>query len=314
MQKNQLIAVAGGALLFLLGLVIGISVAGPDEMAIEEAVAGRVDAAVAAQNQRLDKLEASVATLSGELGGRLEGLGGTVDAGARTMDEIGSRLGDVGTRLGDSLADLGQSLAGAIEDSKAASLAALESGLAGLRGQISSPAAPAAEDAPTAATPADPGTPPEGLSAGETALLSDGALRVFVSRVDDAAGEASLRANGQDFALAVGDAATVASAAGDCRLSLDAVDRGHASVSGACGDALPAPDGAAPGTTVDLAEGLRVFVSGVGDDGARLAINGVATQTVPLGQSVEVRVGDRSCRVSVENIDRGRVALGYVCG
>ena len=36
---------------------------------------------------------------------------------------------------------------------------------------------------------------------------------------------------------------------------------------------------------VDLAEGLRVFVSGVTDSGARIAVNGVESQTVPLGEA-----------------------------
>ena len=121
-------------------------------------------------------------------------------------------------------------------------------------------------------------------------------------------------ANGTDLTLSVGQSQTLSGRAGECKVTLDALDRGHATVSGACGDALPAPAGAAPGSIVDLAEGLRVFVSGVTDAGARIAVNGVETRTVPLGESIDVKVGDQACRVSVESIDRGRVALGYVCG
>ncbi|HET9070118.1 MAG TPA: hypothetical protein VFN28_15870 [Amaricoccus sp.] len=306
MQKNQLLAVAGGAVLFLLGLVIGIAVSGPDTDAIEAAVAAKIDAANAAQADRIGKLEESVAAL----GSRLDGLGGNVDAGAQAV-------GDVGAKIGDTLTTLGQSLNEAIESSKAASLAALESGLAGLRGRISASPDASSDDAAPAAAPeaaANPGTPPEGFAAGQTAVLSDGALRVFVSRVDDDAGTARLRANGTDLTLAAGETRTVAGADGDCRLSLDAVDRGHAAVSGGCGDALPVPDGAAPGTTVALADGLRVFISGVGDSGARIAVNGVAAQTVAVGESVDVDVDGQTCRVSVESVDRGHVALGYVCG
>lgn len=312
MQRNHLIAVAGGALLFLLGLVIGIAVSGPDPKEIEAAVAVKIDAATAAQTARIDALEEKVAALSTDIGGRFDGLGGSLDAGAKAV-------GDVGVRLGDTLTSLGQQLGDAIESSKASSLAALESGLAGLRGQISAapPAAPEA-GAPPAPAAADPAAaesaPPDGISAGQTAVLSDGALRVFLSRVDDAARAARLRANGADLTLTVGQSETVASPAGDCRVTLDALGGGRASVSGACGDALPAPDGAAPGALVNLADGLDVFVSGVTDSGARIAVNGVTTETVPIGEAVEVQVGDRACRVSVEAIDRGRVALGYVCG
>ena len=305
MRKEYLIAIAGGALLFLLGLVIGISAGGPDTDEIEKAVADRIDAATAAEADRIGKIEESVAAL----GSRLDGIGGNVDAGTKAV-------GDVGAKLGDTLAGLGQSLGEAIETSKSASLAALESGLAGLRGQIDAvpPAAPAEEaPAPTAAAP-EPGAAPSGISAGQTAVLSDGALRVFVTRVDDAAGSARLMANGTDLTLSVGQSQTLSGRAGECKVTLDALDRGHATVSGACGDALPAPAGAAPGSIVDLAEGLRVFVSGVTDAGARIAVNGVETRTVPLGKSMDVKVGDQACRVSVESIDRGRVALGYVCG
>jgi hypothetical protein len=308
MQKNQLMAIAGGAVLFLLGLAVGISLGGPDTDEIEAAVASRIDAATTAHSERIGKLEESVAAL----GSRLDGLGGDVDAGAKAV-------GDVGAKLGDTLETLRRSLSEAIESSKSASLDALESGLAGLRGQISSAPAAAPEEeaaAPAAAAPApaDPGAPPAGIAAGETAVLSDGALRVFLSRIDEASGTADVRANGADLSLAVGEPQTVASAAGDCQVTLDALDRGHAALSGACGDALPAPEGAAPGTMVELAEGLRVFVSGVTDEGARIAINGVETRTVPLGEAVEVEVGEETCRVSVEGVDRGHVALGYVCG
>ena len=47
---------------------------------------------------------------------------------------------------------------------------------------------------------------------------------------------------------------------------------------------------------------------------SEIAVNGVTTETVPLGQSVDVEVAGKACRVSVDGIDRGRVALGYVCG
>lgn len=314
MQKNHIMALAGGAVLFLLGLVIGLSAGGPSTKEIETAVARRIDAASAEQTARIDALEAQVATLSTDLGGRLDGLGGSFEAGTKAM-------GDVGTRLGSELATLGQSLTSALQTSATSTLEGIQSGLAGLRGQMSAtlPAAPSAAEAPTAAVPpaaapADPGTPPEGLTPGQTAILSDGGLSVFLSRVDAEASAAHVRANGTDLVLALGQPETVPGIGGDCQVTLDALDRGHAAFSGACGDALPAPDGALPGSMVALTDGLKVFVSGVSDDGARIAINGVTTRTVPVGDGVDVQVGDQSCRVSVENVDRGRVALGYVCG
>jgi len=312
MTTNRIAAIVGGAALFILGLIIGAAISGgPSVEEIDAAVAKRIDAASAAETAQIGKVEAGLTQLAGDLGGRLDGIAGTVDTGAKAA-------ADLGTKIGGDVQTLGQSLQGVIEKSSSEHLAALESGLAGLRGQISAApaAAPAAAAgaAPGAAAPAASAAPVEGFGPGETAVLSDGALRVFVSRLDEAAGTASVRVNGTDFVLPVGQSQTLAGANGDCQLTLDAIGGGKAAVSGACGDALPAPDGAAPGTVVDLAEGLRVFVSGVGDGSARLAVNGVQTVTVAVGEGVEATAGDKACTVTVEGIDRGRVALGYVCG
>jgi hypothetical protein len=304
MPNNNILAIAGGAVLFLIGLVLGLSAGGPDLREIEAAVGARLDAQQAAAEARLTAIEASVAKVSTDMTGGLDGLRGSVESGV-------SAIGD---KIGGDLTGLGTSLTGAIETSRDASLAALESGLAGLRGQISEPAPAAGAPQAATAAPADPGTPAEGYTAGQTAVLSDGALRAFVSRVDDAAGAVRLRVNGADLTLVAGASETLTGPNGECRITLDAIDRGHAALSGACGDALGEPDGAAPGTMVDLAEGLRVFVSGVTDSGARIAVNGVQTKTIAVGEAIEVKVGDRSCSVSVETVDRGRVALGYVCG
>jgi hypothetical protein len=313
MKNNTLMMAVGGGLLFVLGLVIGLmSGGGASVEDIDAAVASRIDAASSVEAERIAALEARLGELSTDVGGRLDQIGTGVDSSAKAV-------GDVGSKLGGDLEGLGQSLSTRIDTATASHLAALESGLAGLRGQISeTPAAApadggAAEPAAQAAAPADPGTPAEGFGAGQTAILSDGAMRVFVSRVDDAGGKAHVRVNGNDMALSVGQSETFSGDGGDCRVTLDAIDRGHASVSGACGDDLPAPEGTAAGTSVQLADGLRVFVSGVTDGGVRLAVNGVATQVVPVGEAIDVAVGEQTCSVSVETVDRGRVALGYVC-
>lgn len=313
MSTNRIAAIVGGAALFIIGLILGAAISGgPSVEEIDAAVAKRIEAATASQTASIDKLGADLAQLSGDIGGRLDGIAGSVDTGAQAAAAASDKIG------GDVTA-LGQSLQGAIEKSSADGLAALESGLAGLRGQIS--AAPAAAPAVAGGEHSGNGAqvqaaaaPVEGFGPGETAILSDGALRVFVSRIDEGAGTVGVRADGKDLVLAAGVPQTVAGPAGDCKVTLDALGGGKAAISGACGDALPAPDGAAPGTSVDLAEGLRVFVSGVTDSGARIAVNGVETVVVPVGEGVDAAVDGKSCRVSVEGVDRGRVALGYVCG
>ncbi|ARE39407.1 Flagellar hook-length control protein FliK [Rhodovulum sp. P5] len=73
--------------------------------------------------------------------------------------------------------------------------------------------------------------PAGGVGAGETALLGDGAARVFVSRV--AADAARVAVNGFDTTtLTVGETAAVGD--GGCSVTLDAVGAGKASFSYAC--------------------------------------------------------------------------------
>jgi hypothetical protein len=307
MQTNRIVAIVGGAVLFILGLVIGAAISGgPDLEDIDAAVAKRIDDAHAREEERIGKLEAGLTQLAGDLGARIDGISGTVDTGAKSV-------ANVGEKIGTDVEALGQSLQGAIEKSSSEHLAALESGLASLRGQMSA-AAPSAGGEQPAAPAAAAEAPENGYGPGEAAALSDGALHAFVSRLDEEKGEAHVRANGTDLVLAVGKPETVSGQNGDCQLTLDALGGGKAALSAVCGDALPEPAGVAPGAVVDLAEGLRVFVSGVSETGARIAVNGVQTVTVPLGQSVEAQAGDKACTVPVDAIDRGRVALGYTCG
>jgi hypothetical protein len=308
MTRNQLLL--GGACLLLVGLLVGYAAGsgGPDIEDIDAAIAERLDAAGAAEAERLAALE----TRLGELTGRLDAIESGVSSGAETAAGVGERIG------GD-LAALGSTLGDRIQDTAAAHLAAIESGIASLRSELATrraaPAEPAAPTPPAPANPAAEGTPPAGQGVGETALLSDGAVRVFVSRVDDAAGSARLGINGAQATLKPGESHTFPSDGQDCRVTLAAIDRGHVVLAGGCGDDLPQPEGASAGTTVALGDGaVRVFVSGVTDEGARIAVNGVETRTVPVGEAIEVRVGEEDCRVSVLSIDRGHVALDYACG
>ena len=138
-------------------------------------MAKRLDAQAEASAARLASIETGLANAVDRPVGRARRPARGVDSGAQAVSAIGEKLG------GD-VAGLGQELTAKIDASSAAGLAALESGLAGLRGLIPA-AAPAAggaaaspEAAAPAAAPADPGAPAEGYTAGETAILSDGAL------------------------------------------------------------------------------------------------------------------------------------------
>ena len=140
----------------------------------------------------------------------------------------------------------------------------------------------------------------------------NGAIRAFVSRVEADAVHVAI--NGIDTRrIREGRSRTVDLDGTLCLLTVDAVDRGHVQISSACGDDLPAPSGATPGQTVALGDGAaRVFISGADPSGesARIAVNGVATQTVEPDSVIEV---GEDCAITVEGIDRGHVDLSYAC-
>ncbi len=150
---------------------------------------------------------------------------------------------------------------------------------------------------------------PEGVAVGKTAIFEDGALRSFVSRVDE--DSARLAVNGDLVTLAVGR--SVAAMAGDtlCRVSLDAVDRGHASLSAACGDALPVSDLVGPGDTALFGDGAaRVFVVALDGDAVRYAVNG---QTVISGGSGDGMELDSGCKVTVEDVSDAGAVFSHGC-
>lgn len=319
MSRNTLL---GAACLLLVGLLVGYIAGsgGPSLKEIDQAVTARIDAATKAEADRTAALEAKVAD-----------LGTQVDAVSTQVTSSADTLAGLGARIGGDLANLGTQIGDTVSAAGASSAAALQSGLDKLQDRLAAATAAKPEaKAPAAAAPAsepeaapvagdepaaggEPSGTPAGNTAGETVVLSETA-RVFISRVDDAAGEALVYIEGEPTTLKAGQTAPFQVGGKDCELTLDAVDRGHATLTGACGSDLPPAQGTAPGTAEVLADGaVRVFVSSVDAQGARIAINGVTTQDVAVGETVEVTSGEKACKVTVAGVDRGRVALEASC-
>lgn len=139
-----------------------------------------------------------------------------------------------------------------------------------------------------------------GLSDGKVTLGSD-CGSASEAEGDDAGAEGDAAGTGAETSGA-GAGAEAAGAAGG----------------GEAGSETAAPEnGTRPGAVAVLADGkLRVFVSGVASDGssARIAVNGVRTQTVEPGASVEVKAGDAACTLTVTGIGGGMVGLEASCG
>lgn len=321
MSRNTLL---GAACLLLVGLLVGYIAGsgGPSLEEIDTAVSARLDAASKAEADRTTALEAKVDDLGARVDSTVADLGARVDSVSADVKSGADAVAGLGDRLGGNLADLGTRLGDTVNAAGASSVAALQGGLDKLQQRLaavataptSGSAAPQAGAAAPAAAPGAPATGlPAGSAAGETLVLSN-AARVFVSRVDDATGEAQVYADGARMTLKVGETAPFQGGGEECQLTLAAVDRGHASLTGGCGSDLPAAEGTAPGSVALLADGaVRVFVSAVGRDSARLAVNGVETQEATVGETLDVAAGDKACRVTVTSIYRGHVGLDASC-
>lgn len=270
-----------------------LAAAGEKTAAIEQKLGGVADQ-VSALTGKVGAIETSAAALAAKVGTEAAGAGSEVESLAKKIEELAG------------------SLTSRVSEAAESHAAALRQGLAALAPTAATAPAAAPAATPAAATPAaTPTGDPQGLTAGQTASFADGEVRVTVSRVDDATGAARLAVNGTVMTLAAGSATMVE----PCKVQLDSVDRGHAAISAVCGDELPAATGIAPGAAMVLGDGAaRVFLSGVSADGssARVAINGQSLQVIPAGGKVPVEGTD--CTVSVDSIDRGRVAFGYACG
>ncbi|WP_187429625.1 hypothetical protein ROLI_024630 [Roseobacter fucihabitans] len=297
-MDNNPFFIAGG------GLVVGVLLA----VAISESRANSKISAALERAQGASAVTLSEATQSlNERIGTLEaGLAESTASAAASMEEqLAALQQDVSTRFD------------AVSEAASAQAEAFQAALSG--------PTPAASDQ----TPAVPGDATIGmqtsgvLSVGETAIFAQGAVRAFVSGLDRDGGAARLSVNGVSKAVSLGE--TVAVSGSDCSIGITSLDSEGVIVGSDCGMAQaaataplpPAPeDGYGPGTMAMLADGaLRVFVSGLAGDGssARIAINGIETQTVAAGGSVEAMAGDQNCTVTVTGVGNGMVGLEGGC-
>ena len=248
------------------------------------------DAALSEVSERLATLEESV---SGNAGAVASDLGERIAALEARIDTVAE---DIGSQISQTAEAQAEAVRGALE---------------------AQPAAAPQPEADTAAVSAPQAETPEGLAmmteargVGETFVLAGGAVRAFVQRVDAEGGTALLSVNGGTAQLSPGEAITVRHEAGACRLALGEVGAEGVRISSDCD--MPAGEGTAygPGEMASLGDGqLRVFVSGILGDAARLAINGLDTQSLRVGESHSVE----NCRVSVTGIRGNRVLLDGGC-
>lgn len=346
-QNPLMVGVVALVVGVLLGAMIGRAIAPDGDSKVSQRLAA-IEEASADLGSRLDGVEAQLGEIGSGIAG-LEGgisdLGGTVEAGSASAAEATAGLSEEITGLGASLTSAiaeQQSAAQGQFDTLSSSLAGLAAG--GMAAVASDAGAAAtetdteaatepAEDAETADASSDSDTnsdsdtaetapmagggATDALSVGQTAVFADGALRVFVSRLDADAGEARVAINGQEtMSMGVGRFRNAMAGETLCRVTLDGISDGGASLSHLCGDDVPAPSGATVGQTIGLSDGgARVFVSRIDAelDRARIAINGLDTVDIMVGETVDTEVDGQSCGLTLESLDRGHADFSISC-
>lgn len=304
--KNPVVTGVGGGIAGLLvGALLSLStierkVGSSMGRAMEDlsAVVQGDDAALSQVSERLAALEESVS-------GNAEAVAGL---GKQVADDLGGRIAALEARIDTVAQDIGRQISQTAEAQAEAVRGALEAQ------PVATPEPEAAAvSVPQAETPEGLAMVPEARGVGETFVLAGGAVRAFVQRLDAEAGTALLSVNGSTAQLSPGEAVTVRHEAGACRLALGEVGADGVRVSSDCD--MPAGDGAlgtayAPGEMASLGDGqLRVFVSGILGDEARLAINGLDTQRLRVGESHAAE----NCTVSVTGIRGNSVLLDGGC-
>lgn len=221
MDNKAILYGVGGVLIGLLGgaAIGGATSAGKMQRALDRALtpAAQAQQAEAAGTQEaLATLEARLATLEtavAEAKVDPEALAASVTAGT---EGLAAKLDDMQGALGAQIADAAKAQGETVK----AAMAEVSAGLAESARIAASAVVTSGEGA---AALGDDATLSEPLGVGQTAVFADGALRVFVSRLDADAGSARVSVNGQTVSLGIGGTAPVTVADAECSVSVMAM-------------------------------------------------------------------------------------------
>ena len=286
---------------------------------VSETVQGEGEA-VAALSERLDTLEAAIADnaesvaamgdqVSADMGERVDALGAQV---SEMSNSLGAQIESAVASLPEQAEQAVESVSGKAEDAPQAAESAESAETA-----ETAEATETAEAADASDAMAELETSGEALGVGQTASLAEGAVRAFVQQFDAEAGTAVLSVNRESTRLAVGDSVVARHEGGACRVGLGGVSDAGVEITSDCDMAAGSEalgDGYGVGSVALLSDGaLRVFVSGILDGDVRLAINGLETEIVSVGDTVEVDTDDGTCSVTVTGIRGTLVSMTSSC-
>lgn len=306
-MTNQPVLIGAGGL--IVGVFVGLGIGG-------SLVGEKIDAAVARALGPLEETmqEASPAEALAAIEERISALETQLAETASRGDEMSAAARE---QLDSLQATLSERIDSVVE-ATGEQATELRTAVSDILDSMRAPAEPEADAGDAIAAGDAPSGLPEGesVAVGKTALFADGSVRAFVSRLGDDTARVSV--NGELVSLGVGQAVPVSLEGGDCVVVLQGMAEDGAVLTSNCGAPGAAGTGETPengfrtGQTAVLADGaLRVFVSSLADDGsaARIAINGIDTQTVAAGETVEA--GD--CSVTVTGVGGGAVGLEGSC-
>lgn len=334
-NKNVVFGVGG----VLVGLLAGVAVGGAvSESKMSEAIGRSLSPAQEASAQAASSTQEALARLEERLGTLEQAVNDSkVDPSALTegvrasTEGMSAKLDEMQTALSTKISDTSKSqteamktalsdISNGIEESaRIAASAVAAAGGGSASGENGSSEAMSASDTAELSEP---------MGVGETAIFADGALRVFVSRLDAQSGSARLSINGKSSMLGAGGTTHASVGEQTCAVSVMALTDDGVTLGSDCKGAAQeeaeqqaaaseAPEnGMKPGNAVSLADGaVRVFLSSVDDQSgsARIAVNGVTTQRVAVGDSVEVSSGDQNCTVTVTGVGQGQAAFDAKC-
>lgn len=309
-MTNQPVLIGAGGV--IVGIFIGLGIGG-------SLVGEKIDAAVARALGPLEETmqAASPAEALAAIEERISALETQLAETASRGDEMSAAAREQFETLQTALSERIDS----VVDATGEQASELRTAVSDILDSMRAPAEPEAEAGEAMAADDAPSGLPAGetVGVGRTALFADGSVRAFVSRLGD--GTARVSVNGEMVSLGVGQAVPVSLDGGECAVVLQDVADGGAVLSSNCGATETASaegsgetpeNGFRPGQTAVLADGgLRVFISSLAGDGsaARIAINGIDTQTVATGETVDA--GD--CSVTVTAVGGGAVGLEGSC-
>lgn len=248
MADNTIFVGAGAG---IVGLLVGYLAGGPNTEDLVEQVTSQVnssaESAASAGAEQMKAMEGKltanaqqVAALDEKIAGLEKALTTATASQAEATSAIDGKLDDAVlflTKQMEGLSSAGTEQTAKLESALKAGIGQLEGSLGQAVAALPAATAPAQTEDVAAAAPTVEEVKIEGVKVGQTEVLMDGAVRVFISGVDQDANIARVAVNGlktemlggyHDVTFMIDEKA--------CSLLLDGIVEGHVQLSAECGE------------------------------------------------------------------------------